>query len=86
MKEKEMTRLILLFGAALALISCTVDPQSRYYPTESQVYFRDVFGPRYQVTVPPVYCYSTLADPECYAAPVAGWEHRLIAQVGPRAF
>ena len=81
-----MTRLMLLFGSALALMSCTADPQSRYYPTESQTWFQDRFGPRYQVTVPPVYCYSTLADPDCYAAPVAGWEHRLIAQVGPRAF
>ena len=35
-KEDEMTRLMLLFGSALLLMSCTVDPQSRYYPTESQ--------------------------------------------------
>lgn len=81
-----MTRLILLLGAMAGLAACNVDPQSRYYPTESQVYFQDTFGPRYQVTVPHIYCYSTLADPECYAAPVAGWEHRLIAQFGPRAF
>lgn len=69
----------------LALGACA-DPQSRYYPTDAQVYIQDLFGPRYQVTVPPVYCYSTLGDPECYAAPVQGWETRLIAQVGPRAY
>jgi hypothetical protein len=85
-KEETMKGLTLLFGSALMLTSCTVDPQSRYYPTESQRYFQDTFGPRYQMTVPQIYCYSTLADPDCYAAPVAGWEHRLIAQYGPRAF
>lgn len=70
----------------LALSACTADPQSRYYPTDAQRYVQDLFGPRYQVTVPPVYCYSTLGDPECYAGPVPGWEGRLIAQVGPRAY
>jgi hypothetical protein len=81
-----MARLALMLGAAAMLAACAVDPQSRYYPTESQRYFDDTFGPRYQVTVPQIYCYSTLADPDCYAAPVPGWEHRLIAQFGPRAF
>lgn len=69
----------------LALGACA-DPQSRYYATDSQTYIRDMFGPRFQVTVPPIYCYSTLGDPDCYAAPVAGWETRLIAQHGPRAY
>ena len=78
-------RTLLACAALLALCACA-DPQSRYYPTESQRYLQDLFGPRYQVTVAPVYCYSTLGDPECYAAPVAGWESRLIAQVGPRAY
>jgi hypothetical protein len=81
-----MTKLTLLLGSALMLAACTADPQSRYDPTEAQLYFQDMFGPRYQVTVPEIYCYSTLADPDCHAAPVAGWEHRLIAQFGPRAF
>jgi hypothetical protein len=79
-------RNFLGLAVLLLLGACTADPQSRYYPTESQRYVQDLFGPRYQVTVPPVYCYSTLGDPECYAAPVAGWENRLIAQVGPRAY
>lgn len=70
----------------LTLGACAPDPQSRYYPTDAQLHFQDVFGPRYQVTVAPIYCYSTLGDPECYAAPVAGWEQRLIAQFGPRAY
>jgi hypothetical protein len=84
--EDPMKKLTLLLAAVLVLAACTVDPGSRYYPTQSQLYFQDFFGPRYQATVPPVYCYATLADPECYAVPVPGWEHRLIAQYGPRAF
>jgi hypothetical protein len=77
-----------VIAAALALLAlgACADPQSRYYATDSQTYIRDLFGPRYQVTVAPIYCYSTLGDPDCYAAPVAGWEHRLIAQYGPRAY
>lgn len=81
-----MTIKVLVPAILLVLGACAPDPQSRYYPTQSQLYFQDRFGPRYQVTVPPVYCYSTLGDPECYAAPIPGWEGRLIAQVGPRAY
>ncbi len=76
-------RLMPMLTAVLALASCA-DPLSAYYPTETQRYLRDSFGPRYQATVPPVYCYATLAEPECYAVPVAGWERRLIAHYGPR--
>jgi hypothetical protein len=77
---------MLMLGAVTLLAACAVDPQSRYHPTEAQRDFDDMFGPRYLVTVPPVFCYATLADPDCYAAPVPGWEHRLVAQYGPRAF
>jgi hypothetical protein len=79
-------RLVLAVSGALALASCIDDPLSRYYPTESQRYLRDSFGPRYQVTGPPVYCYATIGDPDCYAVPVPGWEHRLIAHYGPRPY
>lgn len=69
---------------ALAVAGCAVDPTSRYQPTESQLYVQNFFGPRYVTIVAPVYCYATLADPDCYAAPVPGWERRLIAFYGPR--
>lgn len=79
-------RSMLPLVSVLVLAACGPDPQSRYYPTQSKLYFQDRFGPRYQVTVPPVYCYETIGDPDCYPVPVAGWEHRLIAQFGPRAY
>ena len=78
-------KIITALLALLALGACA-DPQSRYNPTDAQRYIQDMLGPRFQVTVAPIYCYSTLADPDCYAAPVPGWEHRLIAQYGPRAY
>lgn len=81
-----MMRLTFLLGAAAMLAGCNVDANSRYYPTEAELHFRDTFGPRFEVTVPRIYCYSTLADPDCYATPVPGWEPRLIAQYGPRAY
>lgn len=76
----------LVAALALAASGCAVDPTSRYRPTESQLYVQDFFGPRDVTTVAPVYCYSTLADPECYGAPVIGWEQRLVAYFGPRPF
>lgn len=78
-------RLMLVLAGILALASCA-DPLSDYYPTDSQRYLRNFFGPRYQVTVAPVYCYATLGDPDCYPAPVAGWEDRLIAHYGPQPY
>lgn len=32
----------------------------------------------------PLYCYGTLADPDCYAEPQPGWEGRLIGYYGPK--
>jgi hypothetical protein len=32
----------------------------------------------------PIYCYGTLAAPDCYAAPQPGWEGRLIGYYGPK--
>lgn len=78
---------IIIAAFALLAVGACADPLSRYNPTDAQIYIRDMMGPRLQVvTVAPIYCYSTLADPDCYAAPVPGWEHRLIAQYGPRAY
>lgn len=79
-----MTRSLPLAALLAMLSACAADPQSRYYPTQSQQYFQDFFGPRYVATVPPIYCYATLGDPDCYAVPVTGWENRLITQYGPR--
>jgi hypothetical protein len=68
--------------AAASLGACGVDATSSYRPTEAQQRHQDRFGPRYVATVAPVYCYTTLGRPECYAAPVAGWERRLISYYG----
>jgi hypothetical protein len=32
----------------------------------------------------PIYCYGTLADPDCYATPQAGWNSRLIGFYGSK--
>lgn len=32
----------------------------------------------------PIYCYGTLADPDCYAEPQPGWANRLIGYYGPK--
>lgn len=71
-----------MLAAPLLLAACA-DPLSPYYPTDSQRQLQAWLGTRYVWTEPPVYCYATLADPDCYAAPVAGWERRLISYYGP---
>lgn len=75
-------------GIALAasLGACGVDATSAYQPTEAQRHWQDRFGPRYVVTQPLVYCYATIGRPDCYAAPVPGWEQRLIAYNGPPTY
>lgn len=72
-----------MLALVLTLAACTVDPLSPYYPTDYQRQLQAWLGPLYVRTEPPVYCYATLADPDCYAAPVAGWERRLISYYGP---
>jgi len=32
----------------------------------------------------PIYCYGTLADPDCYGEPQPGWEGRLIGSYEPK--
>lgn len=63
--------------------ACGVDGTSAYQPTAAQRHYQDRFGPRYVATQSPVYCYATVARPDCYAAPIEGWEGRLIAYFGP---
>lgn len=49
--------------AIAVLVGCSSDPEPSAW--------RQTFGK--------VYCYRTLADPECYAQPQPGAERRLIA-------
>jgi hypothetical protein len=44
----------------------------------------DTTPPQASVTGEPIYCYGTLADPDCYAEPQAGAENRLIGYYGPK--
>jgi hypothetical protein len=44
----------------------------------------DSEAPQVSVTGEPLYCYGTLADPDCYAEPQPGWEGRLIGYYGPK--
>ena len=39
---------------------------------------RDGWLKTYAITQPPVYCYHTLADAECYSKPKRDQKHRLI--------
>jgi hypothetical protein len=41
-------------------------------------------APLMSSTGQPLYCYGTLADPDCYAEPQPGWEGRLIGYYGPK--
>jgi hypothetical protein len=65
------TGLMLLGVLALALPGC-------HPPTEAQIVTANWVAPRALPPPPPIYCYRTLADSNCYAEPVPGYESRFI--------
>lgn len=74
---------VFLSLAVLALGACAGYGPG-YAPTENQHFLVTRFGDPVQMTVAPIYCYETLADPDCHAQPLPGREGRLIAWYGPR--
>jgi hypothetical protein len=63
--------LLLLSVFAVGLSGC-------HPPTEAQIVSANWVPPRALPPPPPIYCYRTLADSNCYAEPVPGFESRFI--------
>lgn len=62
-----------LFGLALAACS---SPFEVFAPTEEQVVRSGWFKPSPRPALAPRYCYRTLAEVDCFAAPLPGAETR----------
>lgn len=63
-----MLRLVIGMGVAVALSGCSNGQEVRAWQPPSA----------------PIYCYSTLAQSDCYSTPQAGARDRLIGFYGPR--
>lgn len=78
------TRRIAGMLAAALLGGC--NPFGSFAPTETEL-LTGAFTPRDRLPPgPPVYCYSTLAEVDCYRTPQPGEAHRLVAGDPPVAY
>lgn len=69
-----MKRVLALLPLVLLVSACEF-PRKGEMPTN--------FAYRYdRAAIPPVYCYATLGQADCYSAPLPGQAHRLIGYVG----
>ncbi len=55
----------------------------RPWPNERRILSRDWVAPQVEAKVPPVYCYRTLGEVDCHAAPLADEENRIVNSFGP---
>lgn len=71
-----MTKRLLISTTATMLLSACAPA-----PPESSLLL--VHGPAEAVGATPAWCYSTLADPDCYTQPIPGSSDRLIGAYVP---
>lgn len=75
------TRVIAGMLAAALLGGC--NPLSSFAPTETEI-LTSAFTPRDRLPAgPPVYCYSTLGEVDCYRSQQPAEAHRLVASDPP---
>lgn len=76
-----MPRRLLWLAVPIVLGACG-NPFGGYAPTHAEILDQAWIGPEVAYTPPPLYCYRTLAEPECRAAPQPGEEDRLVGSHG----
>ncbi len=77
-----MFRLVAIMGLVVALGGCADLAQGG--PEAVYAHVARLVGHREPPKQPkPIYCYSTLAEADCYARPVPEDRHRLIASFPP---
>ena len=67
--------------AVTMLVACS-NPWADDKPTANQIYASGWVGPPSPPSPPKVYCYRTLADAECHAAPLPDGGTRLVGYDG----
>ena len=82
-----MARMKLIFGlavAALALSGCQLPEKYQQSDADLKRTYAKIAPPRPET--PSVYCYKTLADPECLPVFLPGQEYRLLSYFGPAPY
>lgn len=69
-------------GLAVALAACA-NPWRGFAPTYDDLMAAGWIGPEVERRPAPLYCYATLAKPDCFASPQPGETGRLVAYYGP---
>lgn len=70
-------RMMMMLAVAMGLSAC--NPFSAYAPTETELLTAGLVPRDSRPSGPPVYCYRTLAEVDCYRAPQAAEANRLVA-------
>jgi hypothetical protein len=66
-----------------AFVGACSNPWQGFAPSYEEVVGAGWIGPEVAVTPAPIYCYATLAEPECFRSPQPGEENRLVGYFGP---
>ncbi len=83
---------LLVLGMAALLGACAetsqflqLPPVPSFFwrpPTDMDLLARSWAKPQPSLAVPPVYCYATLGDRDCYSEPQPNWAARQVGTIG----
>ena len=77
----------LAFLTLLAAVSgCSLLEGSRPWPDERRIVSRDWVKPQIDEEEPPIYCYRTLATPDCHSQPLADGQARIVNSHDAKAY
>lgn len=79
-----MKRAFLMLALAASVTACGSEYIAKHRMDEFRIVSRDWVMPQLAATNSAVYCYRTLAKPDCFAEPQSGAENRLISYYGPQ--
>lgn len=85
-------RRLLVLGVAVLLGACTETSQFLQFPplpsfiwrppTDVDLLARSWAKPQPGLVIPPVYCYATLGNRDCYSEPQPNWASRQVGTIG----
>ena len=75
---------VIAVTALLLLLAGCANPWQGYAPSRAQIVAGGWIGPEVAAVPASLYCYATLAKPDCYPAPQPGQAGRLVGAYGAR--
>lgn len=73
----------LAAAALLALLAACANPWQAFAPSYEEIVSAGWIGPEAALAPAPIYCYATLAEPDCFRSPQPGETNRLVGYFGP---